>query len=82
MKDKQFNGSTEDITIISNGVKLEGKITSGGSIRVDGTIQGDVVTQGNVTVGEHGDVNGKINAGVIAIGKCKRKIGFRSKSQS
>ena len=68
MKDKQFNGSTEDITIISNGVKLEGKITSGGSIRVDGTIQGDVVTQGNVTVGEHGDVNGKINAGVIAIG--------------
>ena len=68
MKDKQFNGSTEDITIISNGVKLEGKITSGGSIRVDGTIQGDVVTQGNVTVGEHGDVNGKINAGIIAIG--------------
>jgi len=68
LKDKQFNGSTEDITIISNGVKLEGKITSGGSIRVDGTIQGDVVTQGNVTVGEHGDVNGKINAGVIAIG--------------
>jgi len=68
LKDKQFNGSTEDITIISNGVKLEGKITSGGSIRVDGTIVGDVVTQGNVTVGEHGDVNGQINAGIITIG--------------
>lgn len=68
MKDKQFNGSTEDITIISNGVKLEGKITSAGSIRVDGTILGDVVTQGNVTVGEQGDVKGQINAGIIAIG--------------
>lgn len=87
MKDKQFNGSTEDITIISNGVKLEGKITSGGSIRVDGTIQGDVVSQGNVTVGEHGDVNGQINADVIAIGgkvvgsvNAKEKLVLESKA--
>ena len=87
MKDRQFNGSTEDITIISNGVKLEGKITSGGSIRVDGTIVGDVVTQGNVTVGEHGDVNGQINAGVIAIGgkvvgsvNAKEKLVLESKA--
>ena len=87
MKDKQFNGSTEDITIISNGVKLEGKITSGGSIRVDGTIVGDVVTQGNVTVGEHGDVNGQINAGIITIGgkvvgsvNAKEKLVLESKA--
>jgi cytoskeletal protein CcmA (bactofilin family) len=87
LKDKQFNGSTEDITIISSGVKLEGKITSGGSIRVDGTILGDVVTQGNVTVGEHGDVNGQINAGIIAIGgkvvgsvNAKEKLVLESKA--
>ena len=87
MKDRQFNGSTEDITIISNGVKLEGKITSGGSIRVDGTILGDVVTQGNVTVGEHGDVNGQINAGIITIGgkvvgsvNAKEKLVLESKA--
>ena len=87
MKDKQFNGSTEDITIISNGVKLEGKITSGGSIRVDGTIVGDVVTQGNVTVGEHSDVNGQINAGIITIGgkvvgsvNAKEKLVLESKA--
>lgn len=87
MKNKPLNGSTEDITIISNGVKLEGKITSGGSIRVDGTIQGDVISQGNVTVGEHGDVNGQINAGVIAIGgrvvgsvNAKEKLVLESKA--
>lgn len=87
MKNKPLNGSTEDITIISNGVKLEGKITSGGSIRVDGTIQGDVISQGNVTVGEHGDVNGQINAGIITIGgkvvgsvNAKEKLVLESKA--
>lgn len=87
MKNTSFNGSTEDITIISNGVKLEGKITSGGSIRVDGTIQGDVVSQGNVTVGEHGDVNGQINAGIITVGgkvtgsvNAKEKLVLESKA--
>ena len=87
MKNRPLNGSTEDITIISNGVKLEGKITSGGSIRVDGTIQGDVISQGNVTVGEHGDVNGQINAGIIAIGgkvvgsvNAKEKLVLESKA--
>jgi len=87
LKNRPLNGSTEDITIISNGVKLEGKITSGGSIRVDGTIQGDVISQGNVTVGEHGDVNGQINAAIITIGgkvvgsvNAKEKLVLESKA--
>jgi cytoskeletal protein CcmA (bactofilin family) len=63
-----MNGNPEDITIISNGVKLEGKITSDGSIRVDGDIQGDVLCKGNVTVGEMGEVKGQINADIITIG--------------
>ncbi len=87
MKNRPLNESTEDITIISTGVKLEGKITSGGSIRVDGTIRGDVISQGNVTVGEHGDVNGQINAAIIAIGgrvvgsvNAKEKLVLESKA--
>lgn len=63
-----MNGTSEEITIISYGVKLEGKITSGGSIRVDGTILGDIDSQSNVTVGEQGEVKGEINAGIISIG--------------
>ena len=63
-----MNGEEGDITIISHGVKLEGKISSGGSIRVDGTIQGDINSQGNVTVGEQGDVNGQINAISVTVG--------------
>ena len=63
-----MNGNPEDITIISHGVKLEGKINSDGSIRVDGKIEGDVTCKGNVTVGEMGEVNGQVNADIITIG--------------
>jgi len=68
LKTKPMNGNTEDITIISNGVKIEGKVNSSGSIRIDGKIQGDLTAQGNVTVGEQGDINGQIVANGITIG--------------
>ncbi len=63
-----MNGNTEDITIISNGVKIEGKVTSTGSIRVDGTLQGDLNAKGNVTVGEQGKIKGEITANLVTIG--------------
>jgi cytoskeletal protein CcmA (bactofilin family) len=82
-----MNGEEGDITIISHGVKLEGKISSGGSIRVDGVIQGDINSQGNVTVGEQGEVNGQINATSVTVGgkvvgsvKAKEKIIMESKA--
>jgi cytoskeletal protein CcmA (bactofilin family) len=61
-------GRSEETTIISRGVKIEGKITSDGNIRVDGDIKGDIISQNNVTVGESGQVSGQINANVITIG--------------
>ena len=88
MKNTPFeDGKSEEITIISNGVKLEGKITTTSNIRVDGEIQGDIVSQSNVTVGENGQVNGKINASVIMIGgkvsgsvSAKEKLVLESKA--
>ncbi|GBD87909.1 polymer-forming cytoskeletal [bacterium BMS3Abin03] len=87
MKNRSLNGSMEDITIISSGVKIEGKVTSSGSIRVDGTLQGDLSAKGNVTVGEQGDINGQINANVVNIGGkvvgtviAKEKLVLESKS--
>jgi cytoskeletal protein CcmA (bactofilin family) len=59
---------SEETTIISNGVKIEGKVTSRGNIRVEGEIQGDILSENNVIVGEKGIVNGKINAASINIG--------------
>jgi cytoskeletal protein CcmA (bactofilin family) len=59
---------SEETTIISNGVKIEGKITCNGNIRVDGEIQGDIVSQSNITIGELGQVNGQINGEAVTIG--------------
>jgi len=67
MKSK-MNGDSEEITIISHGVKVEGKVSSNGSIRLDGTVQGDLSCQGNVTIGDQGEVFGKVDGQVITIG--------------
>ena len=86
MKGK-MNGDSEEITIISHGVKVEGKVSSNGSIRLDGTIQGDINCQGNVTIGESGEVFGKVNGQSITIGgkvegiiNAKEKLMLESKS--
>jgi cytoskeletal protein CcmA (bactofilin family) len=82
-----MEGNSEEITIISHGVKLEGKLTCGGSVRIDGTIQGDVISQGNVTIGEQGEINGQVNGQIIIIGgkvsgeiNAKEKLTLESKS--
>jgi len=59
---------SDETTIISNGVKIDGKLTSSGNIRVEGEIHGDISSQKNVVVGEGGKVNGQINADSITIG--------------
>jgi len=65
----QFGSSkSEETTIISRGVKIEGKITSSGNIRIDGELQGDIFCKSNITIGEDAKVNGQINAIVITIG--------------
>jgi cytoskeletal protein CcmA (bactofilin family) len=69
LKDKQFGSSeSEEITIVSRDVKIEGKVTSTGNIRIDGEIQGDIFSKGNITIGEDAKVNGQINANFITIG--------------
>ena len=88
LKDKQFGSSkSEETTIISRDVKIEGKVTSTGNIRVDREIQGDIFSKGNITIGEVAKVNGKLNANVITIGgkvsgivRAKDKIILDSKS--
>ena len=88
LNNTQFGSSkSEEATIISRGVKIEGKITSSGNIRIDGEIQGDIFSESNVTIGEVAKVKGQINANVITIGgkvsgivRAKDKLILDSKS--
>ena len=60
--------SSEEATVISKGVKIEGKLSCSGSIRLDGEVQGDISSQSTVIIGENGKVNGQINAENVTIG--------------
>jgi len=69
LNNTKFGSSkSEETTIISRGVKIEGKIISSGNIRIDGEIQGDIFSESNVTIGQGAKVKGQINANVITIG--------------
>ena len=65
---KTRENGKDEVTIISAGVYIEGKVTSNGNVRIDGRLQGDISAEGNVTVGEGGEVNGQIKAEVINVG--------------
>lgn len=54
-------------TVIGTGVEVEGTLQSAGDITVDGHVQGNVVTKGNVTVGINGVIDGSINGDNIML---------------
>ena len=58
---------SEETTIISAGVKIEGKVKSNGNIRVEGQIEGDIESRGSIVIGGNGEVNGQVNAESISI---------------
>jgi len=68
VKNKNITPEKDEITIISIGVKLEGSITSDGNVRVDGFIKGDVSANGNITVGDHGEIKGNVTADNVVLG--------------
>lgn len=51
-----------EVSILSSGVRIEGKFYSEGNVRVDGKIMGDVIVNGNLTLGESSKVTGTIKA--------------------
>ena len=62
------NKGDEQVTIIGTGVVIEGKLSSTGDVRIDGNVKGDIKANGNVTVGESGEVDGQIHADIITLG--------------
>jgi len=68
LKTKSNGSSMEEVTIISSGVVIEGKVTSNGNVRVDGIVKGDITAQGNLTVGEHGSIQGQLTGETVSIG--------------
>ncbi len=56
------------INIVAHGSRFEGKITSPGSLRVDGQVTGDISLTGDLVIGANGDINGSVEAQTVTVG--------------
>lgn len=54
-------------TIIAPGTQIQGDLRSTSNVRLDGTLQGNIIVEGNVYIGEAGRVIGDISAGSIIV---------------
>ena len=74
MKNNSFAGD-DNITLLAKGVLLKGEIHVEGTVRIDGRLEGEIQTKGQVIIGEDGLVQGTITAGtVISSGRIKAKV--------
>ena len=55
-------------TIVGKGSLIEGKLAITNSIRIDGSVKGDISSTGTLTVGGGGDIEGNITAANAVIG--------------
>ncbi|HEY8391504.1 MAG TPA: polymer-forming cytoskeletal protein [Capillibacterium sp.] len=60
-------GNKKIDTLIGKESSFTGNIESTGTIRIDGKFEGEIVTKGDLVIGESGQVNGKIKAENITI---------------
>jgi cytoskeletal protein CcmA (bactofilin family) len=50
-------------TILGPESSFEGKLTFSGSVRIDGSFQGEIVTDDQLTVGESAEITAQVNVG-------------------
>ncbi|WDV47284.1 polymer-forming cytoskeletal protein [Clostridiaceae bacterium M8S5] len=54
-------------TLIGKDSVIEGKIVTNGTLRIDGTINGDLSVKGNIIIGEAGKIKGNLECHNIEI---------------
>ena len=63
-----FNDDYSINSILGNGSTIKGNLRINGCIHIDGDLDGNLESSGNVIIGEHARINGSINAKSITIG--------------
>ena len=58
-KEPEIKGS-KTLTVIAEGVTIEGKVNSPGSTRIDGTVKGEVISDKEIVIGKEGKVNANV----------------------
>jgi Integral membrane protein CcmA involved in cell shape determination len=58
---KRVSGFTEQVeTILGPATQIKGTISAGGAIRVDGQVEGEIDTKGDIIIGESGVIHAQI----------------------
>lgn len=71
----------EDInTIFGQQTIVDGKLTTKGSIRIEGKMKGTIIAEGDVFIGESGEVNSNIEArNIVIAGKVEGNVTAKEK---
>ncbi len=60
----------ETFTFLARGFEFKGTLTFEGTVRIDGSVAGEIRSSGTIILGEHAAIEGDVSAGTIIIG-CK-----------
>lgn len=72
----------EMVAFLGKGSDFKGVLSFEGTIRVDGKIEGDIITKDTLIVGESAEINGNINVGtIITSGRINGNINASKKAQ-
>ena len=66
-KSNDANFSDEIETVIGKNTQMKGSINSSANMRIDGTVEGEIIIAGEAIIGEAGRVIGNITAGSVLI---------------
>lgn len=66
-KENRTNGALTE-TYIGPGTRVEGTLILSGALRIDGEIVGEIRAEGDVVIGETGDVQANVNANNLIVG--------------
>lgn len=65
---KKREDIAEDIdSLIGENIKIIGNIEGKGNLRIDGIVEGDIIYNGNIVIGETGSVLGSVKSGDISL---------------
>ncbi len=58
----------ETFTFLARGFEFKGTLTFDGTVRIDGSVAGEIRSNGTIILGEHAVVEGDVSAGTIVSG--------------
>src|SRR5262249_25264757 len=67
-RDKQLLQSDEIIAFLGKGAEFKGIISYEGTVRIDGRVEGEIITKGTLVVGESAVIHAEISAGTVVSG--------------